>query len=221
MNERQLQAFQALPPAESCRRIDFEQAELLTLESFPPQYVLAVTGTKPYLNMEVTLVPLVYIQQPDYWGIEVVGCLPGLGLPAQAPYAVSLRLNGSLGTRGIEVMGATRAQRLDVPPQSAPLGNCGEWAAWLDRQPPGPPTLHVTGACEFPSAGYTVELRRREPQGINPRDLLLDKVIHAPTGVAASVLTTVPVRYCEEASMRYETVTILPDGISLPVTETS
>jgi hypothetical protein len=117
MNAQQLQAFQALPPAESCRLIDFERAELLTLESFPPQYVLAVTGTKPYLNMDVMLVPLVYIQQPDYWGIEVVGCLPGIGLPAQAPYTVPIRLNSFLGTRGIEVIGATRTQQLNVPPQ--------------------------------------------------------------------------------------------------------
>jgi hypothetical protein len=183
--------------------------------------VLAVTGTTPYLNMDVALVPLVYIRQPDYWGIAVIGRPPGLGLPVQAPYTVSLRLSGSIGTRGIEVMGATRAQQLDVPPQPAPQGRCGEWAAWLDRQPPGPPTLHVTGACEFPSAGYTVELRRHKPQGINPRELLLENVIHAPTGVAASVLTTVQVRYREEASIRYETVTILPDGVSLPVTEVS
>jgi hypothetical protein len=136
---------------------------------------------------------------------------------------VSLRLSGSIGTRGIEVIGATRTQQLAVPPQQLPQGRCGEWAAWLDRQPPGPPTLHVAGTCEFPSAGYTVELRRHEPQGINPRDLLLEKVIHAPTGVSAPVLTTVavPVRYREETSIRYETVTIFPDGVSLPVAEAS
>jgi hypothetical protein len=34
----------------------------------------------------------------------------------------------------------------------------------------GPPTLHVTGECEFPSGGFTLELRRHEPQGFNPRD---------------------------------------------------
>jgi hypothetical protein len=79
----------------------------------------------------------------------------------------------------------------------------------------------VAGACEFPSAGYTVELRRHEPQGINPTNLLLEKVMHAPTDVSASALTTVQVRYREEASMRDETVTTLPDGVSLPVTEAS
>ena len=118
-------------------------------------------------------------------------------------------------------MGATRAQPLDIPPQPAPQGDCGEWATWRDRQPPCPPTLHVAGACEFPSAGYTVELRRHEPQGINPTNLLLEKVMHAPTDVSASALTTVQVRYREEASMRDETVTTLPDGVSLPVTEAS
>jgi hypothetical protein len=35
--------------------IDFERAQILTLRIFPPQFVLRVTGTKPYLNMEVEL----------------------------------------------------------------------------------------------------------------------------------------------------------------------
>jgi hypothetical protein len=67
--------------------------------------------------MQVQLVPLVFIQQPEYWGIEVVGSLPGgIGLPALAPYEVSLPLAGFLGTQGIEVIGATRVQRFDIAP---------------------------------------------------------------------------------------------------------
>jgi hypothetical protein len=31
--------------------------------------------------MEIKLNPLVYIRQPEYWGIEVVGCLPEVRLP--------------------------------------------------------------------------------------------------------------------------------------------
>jgi hypothetical protein len=45
--------------------MDVNRAELLTLRRFPPPYVLAVTGTKRYLNMDVTPVPLVYIRQRD------------------------------------------------------------------------------------------------------------------------------------------------------------
>src|ERR1044072_6819136 len=97
-----------LPGPPSTRLIAFEGVEIRTLESFPPQHVLVVSGTKPYLSMEVTLVPLVYVRRPEYWGIEVVGRLPGgIGLPALAPYQVSIPLAGITGTRGIEVIGAS------------------------------------------------------------------------------------------------------------------
>ena len=162
--------------------------------------------------MRVELVPVVYIQQPEYWQIEVVGSLPGLGLPALAPYAVHLPLAGIVGTRGIEVVGATRTERFDVPPQQPTQGDCHDWAAWIDRQPPGPPTLHVTGQCEFPSGGFTVELRRHEPQGFNPRDLLLDKIVTPPSGPATTAITTVEARYREDDPLDFDTVTILPNG---------
>jgi hypothetical protein len=116
VSEEQLRVHQDLPKADSQRLIDFERAQILTLESFPPQFVLRVTGTKPFLNMEVQLVPLVFIQQPEFWGIEVVGRLPGgIGLPALAPYDVSIPLSGITGTRGIEVIGASRTKRIRVP----------------------------------------------------------------------------------------------------------
>jgi len=121
MNEEQLREFNDLPQSGSCRLIDFESVEILILESFPPQYVLVVTGTKPYFNMKVDLVPLVYIRQPEYCGIEVVGCLPGFGLPATAPYTVSISLNGIIGTEGIEVIGATRSEQREIPPDEQPV----------------------------------------------------------------------------------------------------
>jgi hypothetical protein len=117
MDEKDLDAFSSLPHAQSCRVIDFEKARIVALKSNPPQYVLVVSGTKPYLNMRVELVPYVYIQQPDYWEIEVVGCLPGIGLPAEAPYTVALPLAGVTGKRGIEVIGSTRRERIEVPPR--------------------------------------------------------------------------------------------------------
>jgi hypothetical protein len=118
MNEEQLQLkiHQDLPKADSQRLIDFERAQILTLENFSPQFVLRVTGTKPFLNMEVQLVPLVFIRQPEFWGIEVVGRLPGgIGLPALAPYDVSIPLSGIMGTKGIEVIGASRSKKIRVP----------------------------------------------------------------------------------------------------------
>ncbi len=57
MNKERMKEYSALPSAESHRLIDFERAEIVTLESFPPQFVLTVSGTKPYIDMEVELVP--------------------------------------------------------------------------------------------------------------------------------------------------------------------
>lgn len=217
MDESKLKEYEALPKAWSHRVVDFEQAEIVTLESFPPQYVLVVRGSKPYLNMRIELVPLVYVRRPEYWGIEVVGRLRGgIGLPAAAPYTASIPIAGITGTEGIEVIGATGPEKLRVPPADN-AGTCRGWSAWHDHQPPGPPVLHVRGECEFPTAGYSVELRRAEPQGIDPKNLLLNLVVRAPTGPASQVITKLEARFSEETDIEYETVTILPDGGSVPV----
>jgi hypothetical protein len=107
--------FQDAPKSESARLIDFKEAEIRP-GFVNDTYFLIVTGTKPYLNMEVRLMPLVYVQQPDYWGIEVVGTLPGFGLPAEAEYTVSISIDGIRGKKGVEVIGATERKSLDVPP---------------------------------------------------------------------------------------------------------
>ncbi|MGH3751312.1 MAG: hypothetical protein ACRDRP_01210 [Pseudonocardiaceae bacterium] len=106
---------EAAPPATDCRVIDFKSARVRTLPTVPPGQVLVVRGEKPYLNMQVNLVPLVYIRQPEYWGIEVIGCLPEVGLPAVADYVVKLDLAGTIGTRGIDVIGANRSKKIDIP----------------------------------------------------------------------------------------------------------
>jgi hypothetical protein len=167
MNEEQLKTYTKLPPPGSSRLIDFDRAEIVTLDSLPPRHVLKVTGVKPFLNMKVDLVPLVFIRQPEYWGIEVVGRLRGIGLPALAPYTVSTPLDGFVGTQGIEVIGATRSEKIKVPGGVSTLG-CSDWSAVHDRRPPGPAVLLVRGKCRFPISGFSVKLKRHEPQGINP-----------------------------------------------------
>lgn len=220
MDEAQFEAYQALPLTASARRLDFDHAEIIALRTFPPHYLLRVSGTKPYANMDVDLVPVTYIRQPEYWEIEVVAWLRGIGLPASARYEVSLPLSGTLGTRGVEVAGATRRQRFEIPVMQPTQGDCRHWAAWINRMPPGPATLYVVGECQFPSGGFTAELRRHEPQGFNPRDLLLDKIVTPPDGPATAAITTVEVRYREETTAGFETVTILPDGPTIHVWET-
>lgn len=98
--------------------------------------------------------------------------------------------------------------------------SCERWSAVHDFMPPREPRLRVTATCTAPTAGYAYELRRHEPQGINPADLLLDLVVTEPGagGAVAAVVTETEVVYREETGVRYETVTVLPSGPSaIPV----
>lgn len=110
----ELERFTKSPAPGSVRLIDFESAEVVA-GFVTNTYFLIVSGTKPYLNMTVRLSPLIYIRRPEYWGIEVVGSLPGIGLPATAPYHVFISLTGLLGTKGIDVIGASKKKRIKVP----------------------------------------------------------------------------------------------------------
>jgi hypothetical protein len=95
---------------------------------------------------------------------------------------------------------------------------CGEWRAWLDRMPGNGATLHVTCTCSFPTTGYSVALERREPQGINERDLLLELHVHEPSGMVSEIVTEVDGRYSERTDTGYDTVSVVPEGpTAIPV----
>lgn len=108
-----------------------------------------------------------------------------------------------------------------APAEEGRIGTCRDWYASHDHMPPGPATLRVTGTCTFGTAGFEIKLCRHEPQGINPRDLLLDKIVIAPPdgSFTAQVITDVEARYEEVTDLEYDSVTILPDGPSIPVQE--
>ena len=108
-------AFLKAPSATSVKLINFTRAEVRP-GFVPNTWFLIVSGTKPYVNMTVELSPLIYVRQPEYWGIEVIGRLPGIGIPMTAPYSVSIPLDGILGTKGIEVIGASKRKKIPVPP---------------------------------------------------------------------------------------------------------
>lgn len=112
--EADLSAFLAQPAPSALRVIAFDEARILALRAMPGRYALAVSGTKPFVNMHVDLVPVVYVRQPDFWEIEVVGSLPGIGLPPSAPYTVSMPLGATMGRCGIEVVGANQRKRFDL-----------------------------------------------------------------------------------------------------------
>ena len=110
------------PAATSVKLINFTKAEVRP-GFVNNTWILIVSGTKPCVNMTVELKPLIYVQQPDYWGIEVVGSVPGFCLPATAPYTVSLPLDGIIGKKGIEVIGARKKKKIDVQGASGSNGS--------------------------------------------------------------------------------------------------
>lgn len=99
----------------SSRVISFDTAQVVG-GFVNDTYFLIVTGEAPCLNMQVDLVPLIYIDCPDFWGIEVVGTLPGgFCLTAMKPFALTIPLNGVIGKSGIEVIGHNKRQTFEVP----------------------------------------------------------------------------------------------------------
>jgi len=97
------------------------------------------------------------------------------------------------------------------------INKCGDWSATLFFDPDGPDKLEVNGQCTFPTPGYKVHLQRKEPQGINPKILLLEKNVTPPTGIEPQQVVTVPVCYVEHTTVRYDEVDILPDGARIQV----
>lgn len=90
---------------------------------------------------------------------------------------------------------------------------CGEWTAFHDRMPGKDPTLRVNGTCCFTTSGWSAELRDHDgPQGINPRILMVDLVVTAPTEVVATVLTEEPARWEQVTAADYDQVHILVTG---------
>jgi hypothetical protein len=107
-------------PEQLAHLIDFTRAEVVSPMIYPPKPTLVVAGEKPYASMEVTLVPLTYVSQPPYWGIQVVGSPTERGphvepLITSVPYTVQLDLAGVTGSSGVEVIGANTTAQMAVP----------------------------------------------------------------------------------------------------------
>jgi hypothetical protein len=114
IDETTLTTLRKAAAPQSYRLVDFETAEVRP-GFVPNTFFLIVSGTVPCANMRVELIPVVYIQRPDYWEIEVVAFLPGpICLPQVGKYTETIPLDGILGTAGIEVVGATRRERIRV-----------------------------------------------------------------------------------------------------------
>ena len=113
MDEKRVIAFNALPQPSSCRLIEFENVQVIP-GTILRTYFLIVSGSKPWVTMDVGLHPLPYATRPDYTGIEVVGCQNGIGLPQAGPYSAVIEFTHLIGVRGIEVIGANRRHKIEI-----------------------------------------------------------------------------------------------------------
>lgn len=85
------------------------------------------------------------------------------------------------------------------------------WTAYLDTMPGKPHVLRVDGTIQFSEGGWSAELRRKVPQGINPQNLLLELVVTEDGPGHTEALTQRPVRYEQTAEPEDITsVTVLP-----------
>ena len=94
--------------AGSCRALDYDKISFE--QDKYGRWAVNVIGQTPYINMRVKLLPRTYVTRPKYWGIEVVGCYPGIiGLPAIGRFNVSLALNHAKGIKGVEIIGKSKS----------------------------------------------------------------------------------------------------------------
>ena len=89
-----------------------------------------------------------------------------------------------------------------------------DWHAHYEREAGERIMLKVTGKGNAPTPGWRLELHRQNPQGINPKDLLLHFVAHRPTGIEPQIVTAVSKSWSEQVASadQFDTVTILPAG---------
>ena len=104
---------------------------------------------------------------------------------------------------------------MEASEQSEPLaGMCKDWRAQRSQ---GTGKLMVRGWCTYPNSAWSVELHRREEQESGPAELVLERVESRAEHVQSQVVKAIEVEYVDENETEYETVTILPDGVTIEV----
>jgi len=111
-----------------------------------------------------------------------------------------------------EEVSAVEASEESAAPEPLP-GRCKDWKALQTAEG----KLMVRGWCTFPSSGWSMDLKPKEPQGVNPADLLLERSVALAAGYQANVVKAIEVHYEQQTDGQYETVTILPDGPTIAV----
>jgi hypothetical protein len=145
------------------------------------------------------------------------------GRTGKSKVLVFAMLDGKVvGTSSIDLPehAAPPSRRPPPPATKGPAITSADWYAWVNLMPPGPASFHVTGAVTLPHPGYDAKLVAASPQGINPKELILDLVITTKPGTWPQVVTSVSVRFDKPSyTAAYEGVLIRePDGDSLHIT---
>lgn len=101
----------------------------------------------------------------------------------------------------------------------------GTFHAWIDRMPgTGPrPHLVVVGDTDFVEVDIPIKLEPAKPQGINPRDLILDVVVGPQPSPHSNALARRTLRYEESPAPDYSSVTIVNGSqtFTIPVRQVS
>jgi hypothetical protein len=92
--------------------------------------------------------------------------------------------------------------------------NSSDWSATLHSD-----RLNVHAQFTFPAQGYKVNLRKKEPQGLNPAILLLEKTVIAPRTVQPSSSVAMLLSFEQHVTPECREVEILPDRIRIKVNQ--
>jgi hypothetical protein len=148
-------------------------------------------------------------------GVIVAGAVPA-ARASEMPIGASETTSESNWTRPVPLPCDKLAPApLCLPPVPTSTVRCDDWSVRKLQRPGEREQLVVSAVCAV-RGGERLELRRDEPQGINPADLLLELVVYRgpfPEGPASRDVRISHVEF----DAGYKTVTVLPDGPTLPV----
>jgi len=94
-----------------------------------------------------------------------------------------------------------------------------QWSASLDKMPPGPPVLRVTGVAQMPTPGYFITLQEDENQGSDPKVFILQMFVEEPPPdlIVPQMITEETVTFEKETDTDYSGVSIMPEGFYIEV----
>jgi hypothetical protein len=96
----------------SRERLDWGKANVIA--EFAGGFRLVVSGETP-VPMEVKLEPEPPgVAEWEYWPIELVGDRPENAAEVITPFDVSIELTGTVGSEGVELIGATMNEKFPV-----------------------------------------------------------------------------------------------------------